>query len=212
MSEWTTSDWFTDHLQHCLPLALTVSRVTVDTTLTVSRVTVHTPLLPQQMTYNASFADPVNWSLCITSFRQCEFGTSGISIDWITTSDISLGTTTYCTVSWYQQGFSVFIHLPLSSRGCRRINLTWTQTKLNSSSLGINSNGAGISLMFPIELLRVKSYPAKSAQNLRVILDKTFNFHSHISATSRSCIYRIRNLQCIHCHLDCKITRKCSSI
>ena len=31
--------------------------------------------------------------------------------------------------------------------------------------------------MFPIELLGVKTYPAKSARNLRVIFDKNFNFH-----------------------------------
>ena len=36
--------------------------------------------------------------------------------------------------------------------------------------------------MFPIELLSVKTNPAKSAWNLGVILDKNFTFRSHISA------------------------------
>ena len=36
--------------------------------------------------------------------------------------------------------------------------------------------------MFPIELLGVETYPAKSAHNLGVIFDKNFNFRSHISA------------------------------
>ena len=37
--------------------------------------------------------------------------------------------------------------------------------------------------MFPIQLLGVKTYPAKSARNLGVIFDKIFNFRSHISAS-----------------------------
>ena len=56
--------------------------------------------------------------------------------------------------------------------------------------------------MFPIELLGVKSYPAKSARNLGVIFDKNFNFHSHISAICSSCIYHIRDLRRIRHHLD----------
>ena len=36
--------------------------------------------------------------------------------------------------------------------------------------------------MFPIELLGVKTNPAKSACNLGVIFDKNFSFRSHISA------------------------------
>ena len=56
--------------------------------------------------------------------------------------------------------------------------------------------------MFPIELLGVESYPAKSARNLGVIFDKNFNFHSHISAICSSCIYHIRDLQRIRHHLD----------
>ena len=56
--------------------------------------------------------------------------------------------------------------------------------------------------MFPIELLGVKSYPAKSARNLGVIFDKNFNFRSHISAICSSCIYHIRDLRRIRRHLD----------
>ena len=56
--------------------------------------------------------------------------------------------------------------------------------------------------MFPIELLGVKAYPAKSAHNLGVIFDKNFNFRSHISAICSSCIYHIQNLQRIRRHFD----------
>ena len=56
--------------------------------------------------------------------------------------------------------------------------------------------------MFPIEVLGVKSYPAKSACNLGVIFDKNFNFRSHISAICSSCIYNIRDLRGIRRHLD----------
>ena len=35
-----------------------------------------------------------------------------------------------------------------------------------------------------------------------MIFDKNFNFRSHISAICSSCIYHIRNLRSIHCHLD----------
>ena len=56
--------------------------------------------------------------------------------------------------------------------------------------------------MFPIELLGVKTYPVKSARNLGVISDKTFNFRSHISAICSSCIYHIRVLWRIRRHLD----------
>ena len=56
--------------------------------------------------------------------------------------------------------------------------------------------------MFPIELLGVETYPAKSACNLGVIFDKNFNFCSHISAICSSCIYHIWDLRRIRCHLD----------
>ena len=56
--------------------------------------------------------------------------------------------------------------------------------------------------MFPIELLGVETYPAKSARNLGVIFDKNFNFLSHISAICSSCIYHIRDVWRIRCHLD----------
>ena len=56
--------------------------------------------------------------------------------------------------------------------------------------------------MFPIELLGVETYPAKSAHNLGVIFDKNFNFRSHIFAVCSSCIYHIQDLQRIRRHLD----------
>ena len=56
--------------------------------------------------------------------------------------------------------------------------------------------------MFPMELLGVKTDPAKSARNLGVIFDKNFNFHSHISAIYSSCIYHIRDLWRIRRHRD----------
>ena len=56
--------------------------------------------------------------------------------------------------------------------------------------------------MFPIELLGVETYPAKSARNLGLIFDKNFNFRSHISAICSSCIYHIRDLRRIRRHLD----------
>ena len=56
--------------------------------------------------------------------------------------------------------------------------------------------------MFPIELLGVETYPAKSARNLGVIFDKNFHFRSHISAICSSCIYHIRDLRRICRHLD----------
>ena len=56
--------------------------------------------------------------------------------------------------------------------------------------------------MFPVELLGIKTYPAKSARSLGVIFDKNFNFRSHISAICSSCIYHIRNLRRIRRHLD----------
>ena len=56
--------------------------------------------------------------------------------------------------------------------------------------------------MFPIELLGVETYPAKSARNLGVIFDKSFNFRSQISAICSSCIYHIRDIRRIRRHLD----------
>ena len=48
--------------------------------------------------------------------------------------------------------------------------------------------------MFPIELLGVKTNPAKCARNLMVIFDKNFTFRSHISAVCSSCFYHIWDL------------------
>ena len=56
--------------------------------------------------------------------------------------------------------------------------------------------------MFPIELLGVKTNPAKSARNLGVIFDKNFTFRSHISAVCSSCFYHMRDLRRIRRHLD----------
>ena len=56
--------------------------------------------------------------------------------------------------------------------------------------------------IFPIALLGVETYPAKSARNFGVIFDKNFNFRSHISAICSLCIYHIRDLRHIRRHLD----------
>ena len=56
--------------------------------------------------------------------------------------------------------------------------------------------------MFPIELLIVKTNPAKSARNLNVIFDKYFTFRSHISAVCSSCFYHMHDLWRICRHLD----------
>ena len=56
--------------------------------------------------------------------------------------------------------------------------------------------------MFPIELLGVKTNPAKSARNLGAIFDKNFTFRSHISVVCSSCFYHMRDLRRIRSHLD----------
>ena len=56
--------------------------------------------------------------------------------------------------------------------------------------------------MFPIEVLGVKTYLAKSACNVGMIFNRTFNFRSHISAICSSCIYHMRNLRRIRRHRD----------
>ena len=61
--------------------------------------------------------------------------------------------------------------------------------------------------MFPIELLGVETYPAKSARNLGVIFDKNFNFRSYMSAICSSCIYHIRDIRRIRRHLDLDIAK-----
>ena len=91
---------------------------------------------------------------------------------------------------------------PLSNHGCRQITWNWTQIKVNSSSFGNERQRSKCLSKFPIELLGVKTYPAKYARNLGVVFDKNFNFHSHISAICSSCIYHIRDLRRIRCHLD----------
>ena len=56
--------------------------------------------------------------------------------------------------------------------------------------------------MFPIEVLGVKTNPAKSARNLGVIFDTNFTFCTHISVVCNSCFYHMRDLRCIRHHLD----------
>ena len=56
--------------------------------------------------------------------------------------------------------------------------------------------------MFPIELFGVTTYPAKSARNIGVILDKNFYFRSHISAICSACVYHIWDLWRICFYLD----------
>ena len=56
--------------------------------------------------------------------------------------------------------------------------------------------------MFSIELLDVKTNPAKSARNLGVIFDNNFTFHSHISIVCNSCFYHMWDLRRIRRYLD----------
>ena len=56
--------------------------------------------------------------------------------------------------------------------------------------------------MFPIELLGVKTNPAKSPRNLGVIFDNNFTFRSHISVVRNSCFYHMRDLRRVRRHLD----------
>ena len=68
------------------------------------------------------------------------------------------------------------------------------------SSTSVNDTSS----LFPIELLGVKTNPAKSARNLGVIFDKNFTFRSHISVVCNSCFDHMRDLRRIrrHLHLD----------
>ena len=56
--------------------------------------------------------------------------------------------------------------------------------------------------MFPIELLGVKTNPAKAARNLGVIFEENLTFHSHISTVCNACFYHMRDLWRIRRHLD----------
>ena len=56
--------------------------------------------------------------------------------------------------------------------------------------------------VFPIELLGVKTNPAKSARNLRVIFDKNFTFRLYVSSVCSSCFYHMWDLWRIRNHLD----------
>ena len=100
------------------------------------------------------------------------------------------------------QHWMAYSHVwPRSSHGWGQINRNKTHIKLNSSSSGTNDSAANIS-KFPIELLGVKTNPAKSTRNLAVKFDKTFTFRSHISAVCSSCLYHMRDLQRIRRYLD----------
>ena len=56
--------------------------------------------------------------------------------------------------------------------------------------------------MFPIELLGVKTNPAKTARNLGVIFDKNVTFCLHISAVCSSCFYHMQDLWRVRPYLD----------
>ena len=56
--------------------------------------------------------------------------------------------------------------------------------------------------MCPIELLGVKTNPAKSARNVSVIFYKNFTFRSHISVVCNSYFFHMRDLRRIRHHLD----------
>ena len=56
--------------------------------------------------------------------------------------------------------------------------------------------------MFPIELLGVKTNPAKSARNRGVIFDNDFTFLSHISVVCNSCFYHMPDLRRIRRQID----------
>ena len=58
------------------------------------------------------------------------------------------------------------------------------------------------SLIFPIEILGVKTNPSNSAGNVGVIFDKTFTFYSHLSPVCISWFYHIRDLRLIRRYLD----------
>ena len=89
---------------------------------------------------------------------------------------------------------------------------SWMSTnklKLNSDKtefllIGNEGQRSKYLSMFSIELLGVKSYPARCACNFGVIFDKNFNFRSYISAICSSCIYHIRDLRHSNRHLDLK--------
>ena len=90
---------------------------------------------------------------------------------------------------------------PLSSHGSWRVNWNWTNKSLNSPLSEKNNSRKKYLSMFPFELFGVKTNPAKSAQTLGVIYDKTFTW-SHISAVCNSGLYHMWDLRRIWCSLD----------
>ena len=141
------------------------------------------------------------------------FGVSGKALDWFKSyltgrsQRIKVGN---CLSSRSDLSFVV----PQGSVLGPLLNILYTTPWMSTNKLKLNPDKTKFLLignerqrskylsMFPIELLGVATYPAKSALNLGVIFDKNFNFRSHISAISSSCIYHIRNLQCVRRHLD----------
>ena len=71
--------------------------------------------------------------------------------------------------------------------------LNWIQIKLNSSWLRTSDRWSKYLSMFLIDLLSVKTSPAKSARNLGVIFDNNFTFRSHIFVVCNSCFYHMRD-------------------
>ena len=92
--------------------------------------------------------------------------------------------------------------------------LAFVQSWMSTSKLKLNPDKTAFLLIgnerqwskylskFPVELLSVKTNPAKSARNHGVIFDKNFAFRSHISAVCSSCFYHLRDLRCIRRHRD----------
>ena len=72
--------------------------------------------------------------------------------------------------------------------------------------MGTKDSGANNS-MFPIELLGIKTNPAKSAHNPCVIFDKNVTLRSHIFVVCSSCFNHMRDLRCIRRHLDLDSTK-----
>ena len=75
---------------------------------------------------------------------------------------------------------------------------SWMSTnklKLNPDKTEFLPIGNEREWSFPIELIGVKTNPAKSARNLGVIFYKNFTFRSHISAVCISCFYHMGDLR-----------------
>ena len=90
---------------------------------------------------------------------------------------------------------------------CLQSCLSSVQSWMSTNKLNVNADKTEFLLignerqrskylfMFPIELLGVKTNPAKSARNIGVIFDNNFTFRSHISVVCSSCFYHMWDLQ-----------------